>query len=318
VARTLIAVPSAGTRRSVIDLMSQLGTLCKDPALECEALVLINQINEPTELAGCALAAEIETQLVPERGLAAVRNAALVAAESFTYLAFLDDDEQPHNDWLATLVRTADETQADVVMGSVVAELPVGGSPWVSLPEFFRPEIDQPSGAFEGEVYTANVLIRTSFITSQNLRFDADFGTSGAEDTDFFRRARACGAQIVWQPEARVVESIDPDRVSLPWLLRRNAAESANYWRLEGLPEAKRGRPQLLARRAGRAARGITRCAGGLLTLNRHRITFGLCDLAVVGGTLAAMVGWRPWPKGYGKVRRMQGKARQNDYEERS
>jgi succinoglycan biosynthesis protein ExoM len=164
-------------------------------------------------------------------------------------------------------------------MGPVRAVVPEARPWWLTGPELFRPPIEHPGGAYEGEVYSSNTSLRMDFVREHGLRFDSAFNASGGEDTDFFRRLRDAGGTVVWAPEAWVTETIDAERLTYYALERRR-------------PDPRMARH--LARRAGRLGRGAGRLVSGSLSGNRGRIVAGLADIAIVEGTVRAALGWRP------------------------
>ena len=77
---------------------------------------------------------------MPERGIAQVRNALVAAAlaePATRFVAMLDDDEWPEQNWLTQLLRTQKETGADVVRGAVLrvfeAPPPVWAARWEGI-----------------------------------------------------------------------------------------------------------------------------------------------------------------------------------------
>lgn len=183
-----------------------------------------------------------------------VRNAAVETAVrgGSTLLVFIDDDELPGPGWLTALVRTAEETGADVVCGPVVQDASVPSSPAADA-LLSRPT--RPDGPFVGDVGTGNVGIRVGALGG--LRFEPRLSALGGEDTLLFRQLREQGARFVWAEGAVVVERQQPDRLTRRALLRR----SLHNGRSSVLVEAQLSRPSSLVRRlavAGGAAAWYT------------------------------------------------------------
>ena len=290
----LVAVPTAGRRKALFALIDFLAAERSKAGANFDFVVLVNAPEVSDSLTRLSKSTEFTIRHVPEPGLATVRNAALDAAADYDFVAFVDDDEVPVSPWPRNLVDAADTWAADVAMGSIVGKVDGDLPWWMSGPELIRPTLTDEPGRYDGEVYSSNTLIRMSKVTELGLHFNTEFNTSGAEDTDFFRRLRLGGGTVVWVPNATVIETLDADRMRLSWYLHRCASESAMLWILDGREGAPRRRSRTLARRLARTGRGLGRIIGGTVTLNTARGVAGLSDLATAGGTFAAAVGWRP------------------------
>ncbi|MER2536309.1 MAG: glycosyltransferase [Rhizobiaceae bacterium] len=152
---------------------------------------------------------------VAESGLCPVRNRtlAMAIAQKCRYLALIDDDEFPHEDWLAVLSRAMEATGADIVHGSVEPRYLAPPPAWAVASEcFHKPR----SGG------TENVLIRMAAVPQNHQDWFRDpFNRIGGEDMDFFRRMKAMGATEIVVPEAVVHEWIPPARLTLGYVFRR-------------------------------------------------------------------------------------------------
>lgn len=176
----------------------------------------------------------------PTPGVAAARNRCLAEATT-ELIAFVDDDELPRPDWLATLLRCHSSTAADAVFGSVVPQFDASPPAWSGSGALFaKPR--HPTGHVVGweAAYTANVLLSRRLLRAAGGGFDERFAASGGEDTQLFWRAERAGAKLVWCDEAIVYEHVPPARVRLVWLLRRALKGGQNWVRIRA-----QGRPQL-------------------------------------------------------------------------
>lgn len=199
----------------------------------------------------------------PEPGISAARNCALASAIGFggALLAFIDDDELPTRSWLVGLLETRRLTGAEGVIGRVDAQLPPEAPDWISRAGYF-----DIAGAADGHEIsdgaTCNALIDLDFVRRHGLRFDPEFGLSGAEDTLFFRAMRALGGRIVYSEAAVVHDIIPAKRAQLRWLKKR--------WRRTGNTDARikmlegRSRAHIAASGAARFALGGAIALGGL------------------------------------------------------
>lgn len=155
----------------------------------------------------------------PARNISLARNAALDAA-SAPFVAVLDDDEVAEPTWLEALLRTAQESGADVVLGPVRARYAPEQPRWMREGDFHSTLPVVRDGTI-ATGYTCNVLFRRTGAALDGARFRLDLGRSGGEDTEFFHRAFRAGARIVFAPDAVVSEPVEPGRARLSWLMRR-------------------------------------------------------------------------------------------------
>jgi glycosyltransferase involved in cell wall biosynthesis len=186
--------------------------------------------NDPADPAPREIVARVasETGLAVElvdaadRGVAHARNRALAAAEGkFDLIAFLDDDEEAPEGWLAALLATKARFGADVVTGGIVPRFDAEPPRWAIEGRFFaRPE--RATGTVRPWAFTGNVLFDASLLARLPGWFDGRF-TQG-EDRHFFARLAATGAKIVWCAEDPPVEHVPAERVDPAWLARRMRA----------------------------------------------------------------------------------------------
>jgi GT2 family glycosyltransferase len=166
----------------------------------------------------------LDAIVVPERGIAQVRNALVTRAFSdpaTQFIAMLDDDEWPEPEWLEGLLRAQAETGADIVRGSVLREFEVAPPLWATTWEGIAPihYAADYDGPIEG---TGNVLIaRRCFESLSPPYFDPQFGLTGGEDRDFFIRLGHLGMRFARTRDAIAYEHVPADRIRLGWSLRR-------------------------------------------------------------------------------------------------
>jgi succinoglycan biosynthesis protein ExoM len=163
---------------------------------------------------------EVEYHLEPVQNLALARNRALSAAKG-DFLAFIDDDEFPADDWLINLVRTAEEHKISCVMGPVLPHFEDKPASWVVRSGLFdRPRYPTRTPLAWNKTKTGNVLIRNTVFADPTYRFDPAFGVH-SEDQDFFRRAMERGHQVIWCDTAVCYETQPPDRLTRMYMIRR-------------------------------------------------------------------------------------------------
>jgi glucosyl-dolichyl phosphate glucuronosyltransferase len=196
-------------------------------------------------------------------GLNAARN---LGAErsSAEVLAFLDDDTLADPAWAAALLGAFDGTGCSGVAGRVELDLEGPAPAWLAGNRSFLSELDlgpqarwlddgpEPAGA-NCAVQRAE-LVRLGGFRAELDRRGASLISNG--DTEFFRRLRESGGRIRYEPRARVLHRIPPERLTLAYFRRRAHAQGVSDELLEQLngssPTARRRAREWI--RLGRAA----------------------------------------------------------------
>ena len=162
-------------------------------------------------------------------GISYARNRAMdIALPCGEYMAFIDDDEYPSPNWLNALLGCALSCQAQVVRGPVVPVFPVEAPKWVEVGGFFKRK-RHPSGTAVSYGASNNILIKSSLLREDGLRFDHRFALTGGEDTFFFMQLQLrTGVKVIWSDEAIVFEDVPMSRISESWLARRACREGSN------------------------------------------------------------------------------------------
>ncbi len=158
------------------------------------------------------------------RGLCSVRNCLIEKAlqHQADLIAFLDDDEMPHKDWLANLCSAMHKHAVDIVTGPVIAtreDFP---------PMQFDLKHKYESGDTPRYVSSNNVMFKEKLVAESKLRFDSYYNFMGGEDFDFFGRASDLGFTSVWINEAIVFEIILPERETLKYIFYRHYSGGIN------------------------------------------------------------------------------------------
>jgi succinoglycan biosynthesis protein ExoM len=235
----------------------------------------------------------------PRPGIAAARSRALAEAQvqDASLLVFIDDDEVPSEDWLASLLKLQGETGATAVVGPVISEYAATPDPWIIAGEFFRRR-RLPTGTALTVAATNNLLLDLGQVRALGLDFNQAFGLMGGEDTLFTRQLVQRGGTMVWCDEALVVDRVPASRLTRSWVLRR-AYSSGNSWSRVALELAGSGRTglglraRLLGSGAARVAGGAAKAAVGTLSRSPGRQAKGLRTLARGAGMTAGAVGAR-------------------------
>ena len=163
----------------------------------------------------------------PKKGVAFARNRAVDEAlrRGADFVAFLDDDDLPHPDWLLRLVEKQKETQADIV-GSV---FPPAVNPdwpdWLTKSPLFdspkqksQTKYGAPSGIGIGSTLISCKLLERMKV--EGPLFSSEFGKIGCEDADFFARAGKSGAVSCQTTKAIVERDYEQQRLTVVGLLR--------------------------------------------------------------------------------------------------
>jgi succinoglycan biosynthesis protein ExoM len=155
---------------------------------------------------------EITYDVETVQNIALTRNRAVAVARG-NFIAFMDDDEIPCDDWLVRLHAACGKYRAEGALGPVrplyTQETPL----WLQ-----KSGICERSSHETGTVLnylqtrTGNVLFRRRILKGTDVPFPPEMGREGGEDIDFFKRMIARGHTFVWCEEAPVYEHILPER----------------------------------------------------------------------------------------------------------
>ena len=160
----------------------------------------------------------------PDRGISSTRNTLIEKSidHNVSYIAFIDDDELPHKDWLIEMLEGLQKYSADIVAGPVV---PIREN--TPLQDYVLDE-KHPSGTVPRNIPAGNVLFNIKLANEYGLRFDRYFDFIGCEDFDFFDRAIKLNLKSVWINNAVVFEHITPDRETLKYIIFRHFTGGIN------------------------------------------------------------------------------------------
>ena len=167
-----------------------------------------------------ASTSKIDYYAEPKKNIAEVRNTALRHA-SGDYIAFIDDDEYPSDEWLFNLFRVLKEYKSHAALGPVIPYFDAQPPVWILKGKFCeRPTYETGTPMHWSKTRTGNVLIDKHVIDMNNVAFNPDFGTGG-EDVVFFKELSQKGAVFVWCNEAPVYENVPVERCTKRYFFRR-------------------------------------------------------------------------------------------------
>ncbi|MFI5623841.1 glycosyltransferase family 2 protein [Nocardioides sp. NPDC051685] len=224
-------------------------------------LLVVDNDEQPSASSAVAEAAggDVRVRYVhePTPGIAAARNRALDEAGPEAVVVFIDDDEQPSEKWLPTLLGCWEETGAAAVVGPVLSRFEGEPDPWITAGGFFR-RLRHPTGTVVTTAATNNLLLDMAQVGS--LRFDFGFGLSGGSDTVFTRTLSADGGRIVWCDEAPVHDLVPVGRATREWVRSRASRIGNSDSRAQVYLTPA---PRRLIARLQATARGLVRVLGG-------------------------------------------------------
>jgi succinoglycan biosynthesis protein ExoM len=160
--------------------------------------------------------------------IALARNKALQFANG-DYIAFIDDDEYPAENWLCNLYKTCAERGVEGALGPVVPYFEMEPPSWLKKGKFFdRPAYETGSVVNWDQARTGNVLFKRDILSAVEIPFRSQFDTAG-EDVDFFRRMMEKGFKFVWCNEAVAYEIVPASRCTRSYLLKRALLRGSNF-----------------------------------------------------------------------------------------
>jgi succinoglycan biosynthesis protein ExoM len=223
----VIAVPSFRRPLGLKRLLTAIGNL--NTTANVTVLVADNDAEQHEALDLCAALRDgyrwpLTAIVAPERGIAHVRNALVrqvLNKHPCDFIAMLDDDEEPHSDWLTELLRVQAKTGADAMGGRISRVFETDPGAWAIHCDGVS-DVIHPTGPIMMLEGTGNLLARREvFANMQTPWFDTAFSFTGGEDKDFFIRAKRSGARFGWANEAIAYDYVPPSRANLKWALSR-------------------------------------------------------------------------------------------------
>jgi succinoglycan biosynthesis protein ExoM len=161
------------------------------------------------------------------QNIALARNEALRHATG-DYVAFIDDDEFPEDNWLVAMFAACEKYQAAGVLGPVRPHFEETPPRWITDGEFWkRPEHRTGRIMPWEECRTGNLLFRRQALHDVQEAFNPLFG-NGGEDKDFFMRMTQLGRVFRWCNEGVVYETVPRERWKRSYMLKRAMLRGRN------------------------------------------------------------------------------------------
>ncbi len=160
----------------------------------------------------------------PDRGICSARNCLLEKSllHNASFIAFVDDDELAHKQWLVNMINGLNNYPSDIVAGPV---LPIKET---TAPELFTKDPKRPKGSTPRNIPAGNVFFSVRLVNELGLRFDRYFDFIGCEDFDFFDRAIKNNMKSVWIDDAIIFETIMPERKTRKYIMYRHFTGGIN------------------------------------------------------------------------------------------
>lgn len=197
-----------------------------DDKFTFEVVVVDNDCNRSAEDTVRRLQLQTGIRIIydcePEQNISLTRNRTIRNAEG-VLITFIDDDEFPEQDWLLALYATYVKYTAAGVLGPVMPYYEGTPPDWLVKSDLCVRRSFQTGTLLTNLRYmrTGNVLLRKGILPDDELAFDPQFGRSGGEDYDFFKRMLKRGYSFVWCDEARVFEHVPIERQQKSYLIKR-------------------------------------------------------------------------------------------------
>lgn len=171
----------------------------------------------------------IEYYVEPEKGYSTARNKLIEEAKG-NYIVFIDDDEFPEERWLLNLYKTCIKCKADGVLGPVKPHFNNQPPKWILESKLCeKPGYRIKTGTVLNwsNTRTSNVIIDKRVFQKKENRFKKEFGATGGEDVDFFKRMIEKGYVFLWCEEAVVYETIPMERLKKTYFMKRALLQGA-------------------------------------------------------------------------------------------
>lgn len=226
-------------RNELLDIcLRHIEKLCLPQNVQLEIVVVDNShdaqakdLVESRVFAGSAgSCSKIHYSSFTGKGIAAVRNETLrqVRKLSPDYIALIDDDEYPGENWLIELYERITTSGADVVTGPFLPAFvdtnfqSLDVPSWIKNNSLFEGKSKRADGVFCETARTNNVMFKAEILDKLDFWFDERYLYMTGEDLDFFDRINTLGYKIVWCKNAPVFDIINPKRCTLSFIWDRN------------------------------------------------------------------------------------------------
>ena len=162
---------------------------------------------------------QIKYCVEPRQNIALARNKAIENAGG-DFIACIDDDEFPRQDWLLNLFKTCTQYGVAGVLGPVERYFDDKPPGWILKGDFYQRPTHNTGFVIPWHgARTSNLLLNSQLFADGEPPFRPEF--RAGEDQDFFRRTIEKGHVFVWCNEAVVFEVVPPFRWRRTVMLKR-------------------------------------------------------------------------------------------------
>lgn len=243
--RLTVVVATFNRARLVAQLLEALDAQVVPDGMAWDVVVVDNNSTDATrstvEASRDTMRVPVTYLFEPRQGKSFALNTGIEHAKG-DIIAFTDDDVIPAADWIATVVRSMREWQADIIGGRILPKWGGTVPPWLKkngefharlalLEHVTAKRLTSPHGV--PGVWGANMAVARDLFDRIG-RFDIRLGPMGTklyrsgEELDLVRRALSEGRTVVYDPRLVVWHQIGPDR------LRRSYFRRYYFQRAEG------------------------------------------------------------------------------------
>ncbi|MBA3035001.1 MAG: glycosyltransferase family 2 protein [Desulfobacterium sp.] len=157
----------------------------------------------------------------PEQSISLARNRTIRNATG-NFIATIDDDEFPAENWLYKAYQCLKDNNADGVLGPVLPHFPDGAPVWLQKSKLCdRPRNFTGSPITHKDLRTGNVLFQRYVFEKDDKWFDPAKGLTGGSDGEFLWRQIKRGRKFIWCDEALVFETVPEVRWPASFYLKR-------------------------------------------------------------------------------------------------
>jgi glycosyltransferase involved in cell wall biosynthesis len=174
------------------------------------------------EEAASRLRLKIEYYHETQRSISLARNRCIREAKG-DYIAFIDDDEFPAEDWLLKLYCSITQLEADGILGPVKPHFDKNSPEWLVRSRLLDRKHFKTGETIRNskDTRTGNVLFRRSLFEDTGALFDPKYGLSGGGDVNLFHRMMQRGKVFKWCNEAVVYEHVPAERQTKRYYVQR-------------------------------------------------------------------------------------------------
>jgi succinoglycan biosynthesis protein ExoM len=222
------------------------------------------------------------------------RNMAIEAAAGRgDWIAMTDDDCEPDDRWLASLLDTQSRTGCDVATGLMLRRPGATAPAWLLRQNFLSlGEFSAHEGQELATAFTNNCLISSDAIKRlAHWRFDPSLGEIGGEDMVFFAKAKSGGLHLCFSSNAIVHENEPAERLTLAYQLRRYYWHGNSSYVTQTRKGVSRGR--MFVHGGMSLLRGLAYSPTRLLNGKTPHFRFGLALVAEGAGKISGSLGAR-------------------------